>query len=132
MYRNTRAGRPNYNVPKRNVVRCHFSFLSFLLACLVDINFECIAHAFSSLMQIEAAQFTGSSIICSFLQYCEKNKPWQKVWCVIPERECLVLYLYGAQQVKCKLQQAGNIITCIHLKSIYIATSSSLTTLFRT
>ncbi|KAF7654378.1 hypothetical protein LDENG_00070530 [Lucifuga dentata] len=36
--------------------------------------------------------------MCGFLQYCEKNKPWQKVWCVIPEKECLVLYLYGAPQ----------------------------------
>lgn len=52
-------------------------------------------------VQIEAAQFTGSSIICGFLQYCEKNKPWQRVWCVIPEKEALVLYLYGAPQVKC-------------------------------
>lgn len=51
-------------------------------------------------VQIEAAQITGSSIMCGFLQYCEKNKPWQKVWCVIPEKECLVLYLYGAPQVK--------------------------------
>lgn len=50
-------------------------------------------------IQIEAAQFTGSSIMCGFLQYCEKNKPWQKMWCVIPEKECLVLYLYGAPQV---------------------------------
>uniref|UniRef100_A0A3P8UQK9 FYVE, RhoGEF and PH domain containing 4a n=1 Tax=Cynoglossus semilaevis TaxID=244447 RepID=A0A3P8UQK9_CYNSE len=50
------------------------------------------------ILEIEAAQFTGNSIICGFLQYCEKNKPWQKVWCVIPEKECLVLYLYGAPQ----------------------------------
>ncbi|XP_040893475.1 FYVE, RhoGEF and PH domain-containing protein 4a isoform X7 [Toxotes jaculatrix] len=50
------------------------------------------------ILEIEAAQFTGSSIMCGFLQYCEKNKPWQKVWCVIPEKECLVLYLYGAPQ----------------------------------
>ncbi|XP_068615873.1 FYVE, RhoGEF and PH domain-containing protein 4-like, partial [Brachionichthys hirsutus] len=50
------------------------------------------------ILEIEAAQLTGSSIICSFLQYCEKNKPWQKVWCVIPEKESLVLYLYGAPQ----------------------------------
>ncbi|XP_067356309.1 FYVE, RhoGEF and PH domain-containing protein 4a isoform X3 [Channa argus] len=50
------------------------------------------------ILEIEAAQFTGSSIICSFLQYCEKNKPWQKVWCVIPEKESVVLYLYGAPQ----------------------------------
>lgn len=51
-------------------------------------------------VQIEAAQFSGSSIMCGFMQYCEKNKPWQKVWCIIPEKECLVLYLYGAPQVK--------------------------------
>ncbi|XP_075995922.1 FYVE, RhoGEF and PH domain-containing protein 4a isoform X4 [Genypterus blacodes] len=50
------------------------------------------------ILEIEAAQFTGSSIMCGFLQYCEKNKPWQKVWGVIPEKECLVLYLYGAPQ----------------------------------
>nr|XP_057942823.1 FYVE, RhoGEF and PH domain-containing protein 4a isoform X2 [Doryrhamphus excisus] len=50
------------------------------------------------ILEIEAGQFTGSSIMCGFLQYCEKNKPWQKVWCVIPEKECLVLYLYGAPQ----------------------------------
>uniref|UniRef100_A0A8C1GLX8 FYVE, RhoGEF and PH domain containing 4a n=3 Tax=Cyprinus carpio TaxID=7962 RepID=A0A8C1GLX8_CYPCA len=41
----------------------------------------------------------GSELImCGFLQYCEKNKPWQKVWCVIPQKEALVLYLYGAPQ----------------------------------
>jgi len=51
-------------------------------------------------VQIEAAQFTGSSVMCGFLQYCEKTKPWQKVWCVIPEKESVVLYLYGAPQVK--------------------------------
>ncbi|XP_063052983.1 FYVE, RhoGEF and PH domain-containing protein 4a isoform X2 [Engraulis encrasicolus] len=49
-------------------------------------------------VMIEAAQFSGSSIMCGFLQYCEKSKPWQKVWCVIPEKEALVLYLYGAPQ----------------------------------
>uniref|UniRef100_A0A3Q3KN97 FYVE, RhoGEF and PH domain containing 4a n=1 Tax=Monopterus albus TaxID=43700 RepID=A0A3Q3KN97_MONAL len=37
------------------------------------------------ILEIEAAQFSGSSVMCGFLQYCEKNKPWQKVWCVIPE-----------------------------------------------
>uniref|UniRef100_A0A9J8DBW7 FYVE, RhoGEF and PH domain containing 4a n=1 Tax=Cyprinus carpio carpio TaxID=630221 RepID=A0A9J8DBW7_CYPCA len=52
----------------------------------------------SSPSQIEAAQFSGNSIMCGFLQYCEKNKPWQKVWCVIPQKEALVLYLYGAPQ----------------------------------
>ncbi|XP_062860327.1 FYVE, RhoGEF and PH domain-containing protein 4a isoform X2 [Trichomycterus rosablanca] len=50
------------------------------------------------ILEIEAAQFCGSSIMCGFLQYCEKNKPWQKVWCVIPQKEALVLYLYGAPQ----------------------------------
>ncbi|TRY95535.1 hypothetical protein DNTS_007037 [Danionella cerebrum] len=50
------------------------------------------------ILEIEAAQFMGSSIMCGFLQYCEKNKPWQKVWCVIPQKEGLVLYLYGAPQ----------------------------------
>ncbi|KAL0968510.1 hypothetical protein UPYG_G00267820 [Umbra pygmaea] len=50
------------------------------------------------ILEIEAAQFYGSSIMCGFLQYCEKNKPWGKVWCVIPEKEALVLYLYGAPQ----------------------------------
>ena len=38
--------------------------------------------------------------MCGFLQYCEKTKPWQKVWCVIPQKEALVLYLYGAPQVR--------------------------------
>ncbi|XP_041746515.2 FYVE, RhoGEF and PH domain-containing protein 4a isoform X2 [Coregonus clupeaformis] len=50
------------------------------------------------ILEIEAAQFSGSSIMCGFLQHCEKNKPWGKVWCVIPEKEALVLYLYGAPQ----------------------------------
>ncbi|KAJ8002889.1 hypothetical protein DPEC_G00163640 [Dallia pectoralis] len=50
------------------------------------------------ILEIEAGQFSGSSIMCGFLQYCEKNKPWGKVWCVIPEKEALVLYLYGAPQ----------------------------------
>ncbi|CAJ1057156.1 FYVE%2C RhoGEF and PH domain-containing protein 4a isoform X1 [Xyrichtys novacula] len=50
------------------------------------------------ILEIEAAQFSGSSIMCGFLQYYEKNKTWQKFWCVIPEKECVVLYLYGAPQ----------------------------------
>uniref|UniRef100_M3ZTL3 FYVE, RhoGEF and PH domain containing 4a n=1 Tax=Xiphophorus maculatus TaxID=8083 RepID=M3ZTL3_XIPMA len=51
------------------------------------------------LEQIEAAQFTDSSIMSGFLQHSEKGgKLWQRVWCVIPEKECLVLYLYGAPQ----------------------------------
>ncbi|KAJ8392019.1 hypothetical protein AAFF_G00083290 [Aldrovandia affinis] len=50
------------------------------------------------ILEIEAAQFSGSSIICGFLQYSDKSKPWQKVWCIIPQTESLVLYLYGAPQ----------------------------------
>lgn len=51
------------------------------------------------ILEIEAAQFSGNSLICGFLQYCEKtSKPWQRLWCVIPEKEYLVLYLYGAPQ----------------------------------
>ncbi|XP_069561423.1 FYVE, RhoGEF and PH domain-containing protein 4a isoform X3 [Brachyistius frenatus] len=48
------------------------------------------------ILEIEAARFADSSIMCGFLQYSEKSKPCQRVWCVIPENECLVLYLYGA------------------------------------
>ncbi|KAJ8381799.1 hypothetical protein SKAU_G00025770 [Synaphobranchus kaupii] len=50
------------------------------------------------ILEIEAAQFSGSSIMCGFLQYSEKTKPWQKAWCVIPQKEAMVLYLYGAPQ----------------------------------
>uniref|UniRef100_A0A3Q2DQU2 FYVE, RhoGEF and PH domain containing 4a n=1 Tax=Cyprinodon variegatus TaxID=28743 RepID=A0A3Q2DQU2_CYPVA len=51
------------------------------------------------ILEIEAAQITDSSIMCGFLQHlAEKGKIWQRVWCVIPEKECLVLYLYGAPQ----------------------------------
>ncbi|KAG9334441.1 hypothetical protein JZ751_007638 [Albula glossodonta] len=50
------------------------------------------------ILEIEAAQFSGSSIMCGFLQYSEKTRPWQKMWCVIPQKEAMVLYLYGAPQ----------------------------------
>ncbi|XP_072241517.1 FYVE, RhoGEF and PH domain-containing protein 4a isoform X1 [Leuresthes tenuis] len=50
------------------------------------------------ILEIEAGQFTDSSIMCGFLQHSEKSKLSQRVWCVIPEKECLVLYLYGAPQ----------------------------------
>ncbi|MGH0123334.1 UNVERIFIED_CONTAM: hypothetical protein FKN15_049370 [Acipenser sinensis] len=50
------------------------------------------------ILEIEAAEVSGNSIICGFLQYLEKTKPWQKAWCVIPKNEALVLYLYGAPQ----------------------------------
>ncbi|XP_053574993.1 FYVE, RhoGEF and PH domain-containing protein 4 isoform X2 [Bombina bombina] len=50
------------------------------------------------ILEIESAEVSGNSVICSFLQYNEKSKPWQKVWCVIPKHESLVLYMYGAPQ----------------------------------
>ncbi|KAM9375914.1 FYVE, RhoGEF and PH domain-containing protein 4a isoform 2-T2 [Pholidichthys leucotaenia] len=50
------------------------------------------------ILEIEASQFADSSFICGFLQYSEKGKICQKVWGVIPEKECFVLYLYGAPQ----------------------------------
>lgn len=65
-------------------------------------------------LQIEAGQFADSSIMCGFLQHSEKSKIWQKCWCVIPEKESLVLYLYGAPQVK-HLLQAKNMIGYVHL-----------------
>lgn len=56
--------------------------------------------------------------MCGFLQYSEKNKPWQKVWCVIPEKECMVLYLYGAQQVKTR-GESKRLIWCVDLTANY-------------
>ncbi|KAL7828282.1 hypothetical protein AOLI_G00314340 [Acnodon oligacanthus] len=50
------------------------------------------------ILEIEAAQFLGSSLVCGFLLYSEKTRPWQRVWCVIPEKEAVVLYVYGAPQ----------------------------------
>ncbi|XP_069484310.1 FYVE, RhoGEF and PH domain-containing protein 4 isoform X7 [Ambystoma mexicanum] len=50
------------------------------------------------LLVIDAAEVSKNSIICGFLQYNEKSKPSQKMWCVIPEHDSLVLYLYCAQQ----------------------------------
>ncbi|XP_076152660.1 FYVE, RhoGEF and PH domain-containing protein 4 isoform X1 [Alosa pseudoharengus] len=50
------------------------------------------------ILEIEAAQFSGNSLVCGFLHHSEKAKPWQRVWCIIPQKEALVLYLYGAPQ----------------------------------
>uniref|UniRef100_A0A8B9WJI7 FYVE, RhoGEF and PH domain containing 4 n=1 Tax=Bos mutus grunniens TaxID=30521 RepID=A0A8B9WJI7_BOSMU len=51
------------------------------------------------ILEIESAEVSGNSVVCSFLQYTEKSKPWQKAWCVIPKQDPLVLYMYGAPQV---------------------------------
>ncbi|XP_077196045.1 FYVE, RhoGEF and PH domain-containing protein 4 isoform X1 [Paroedura picta] len=50
------------------------------------------------ILEIESAEVSCNSVICSFLQYMEKSKTWQKAWCVIPKQEALVLYMYGAPQ----------------------------------
>ncbi|XP_048404435.2 FYVE, RhoGEF and PH domain-containing protein 4a isoform X2 [Stegostoma tigrinum] len=51
------------------------------------------------ILEIEAAEVSENCIICDFLHYLEKPaKPWQKVWCVVPKNEGLVLYMYGAPQ----------------------------------
>ncbi|XP_029417734.1 FYVE, RhoGEF and PH domain-containing protein 4 isoform X3 [Nannospalax galili] len=50
------------------------------------------------ILEIESAEVSGNSEVCSFLQYMEKSKPWQKTWCVIPKQDPLVLYMYGAPQ----------------------------------
>ncbi|XP_030743204.1 FYVE, RhoGEF and PH domain-containing protein 4 isoform X3 [Echinops telfairi] len=50
------------------------------------------------ILEIESAEVSGNSVVCSFLQYMEKSKPWQKAWCVIPKQDPLALYMYGAPQ----------------------------------
>ncbi|XP_038635865.1 FYVE, RhoGEF and PH domain-containing protein 4a isoform X3 [Scyliorhinus canicula] len=51
------------------------------------------------ILEIEASEVSENCIICDFLHYLEKPaKPWQKVWCVVPKNEGLVLYMYGAPQ----------------------------------
>lgn len=56
------------------------------------------------LPQKQASLAAENSVICSFLHHMEKGggKGWQKAWFVIPENEPLVLYIYGAPQVRCK------------------------------
>ncbi|KAM9754922.1 FYVE, RhoGEF and PH domain-containing protein 4a isoform 2-T2 [Menidia menidia] len=67
--------------------------------CFSILTGEAVAEGKKKgILEIEAGQFTDSSLMCGFLQYSEKSKLWQRVWCVIPEKECLVLYLYGAPQ----------------------------------
>uniref|UniRef100_A0A8C2GXG7 FYVE, RhoGEF and PH domain containing 4b n=1 Tax=Cyprinus carpio TaxID=7962 RepID=A0A8C2GXG7_CYPCA len=47
------------------------------------------------------AQVSGNSVLCGFLQHStDRTKPCQRVWCVIPQHDALVLYLYGAPQVR--------------------------------
>uniref|UniRef100_A0A3Q0R137 FYVE, RhoGEF and PH domain containing 1 n=1 Tax=Amphilophus citrinellus TaxID=61819 RepID=A0A3Q0R137_AMPCI len=50
----------------------------------------------------QASLAAENSVICSFLHHMEKGggRGWQKAWFVIPENEPLVLYIYGAPQVR--------------------------------
>ncbi|XP_078064240.1 LOW QUALITY PROTEIN: FYVE, RhoGEF and PH domain-containing protein 1-like, partial [Mustelus asterias] len=53
-----------------------------------------------SILEKQASIVAENSVICSYMHYMEKGgKSWQKGWCVIPENEPLVLYIYGAPQV---------------------------------
>lgn len=53
-------------------------------------------------LQKQASLAAENSVICSFLHHMEKGagRGWQKAWFVIPENEPLVLYIYGAPQVR--------------------------------
>ncbi|XP_059805440.1 FYVE, RhoGEF and PH domain-containing protein 1-like [Hypanus sabinus] len=52
-----------------------------------------------SILEKQASVAAENSVICSFLHYMERGaKGWHKGWCVIPENEPLVLYIYGAPQ----------------------------------
>ncbi len=53
-------------------------------------------------LQKQASVAAENSVLCSFLHHMEKGsgRGWQKAWFVIPDNEPLVLYIYGAPQVR--------------------------------
>ncbi|KAK7129632.1 hypothetical protein R3I93_019320 [Phoxinus phoxinus] len=69
----------------------------FTLTGRVDTE-EPVAGKKRGILEIEAAQVSGNSVQCGFLQYSDRTKLCQRFWCVIPQHESLVLYLYGAPQ----------------------------------
>ncbi|XP_043092906.1 FYVE, RhoGEF and PH domain-containing protein 4 isoform X2 [Puntigrus tetrazona] len=70
----------------------------FILTGRVDSE-EPVSGKKRGILEIEAAQVSGNSFLCGFLQYStDRTKPCQRVWCVIPQHDALVLYLYGAPQ----------------------------------
>ncbi|RXN29903.1 PH domain-containing 4-like isoform X1 [Labeo rohita] len=70
----------------------------FILTGRVDAE-EPVSGKKRGILEIEAAQVSGNSFLCGFLQYStDRTKPCQRVWCVIPQHDALVLYLYGAPQ----------------------------------
>uniref|UniRef100_A0A8C0Y5Q9 FYVE, RhoGEF and PH domain containing 4b n=1 Tax=Cyprinus carpio carpio TaxID=630221 RepID=A0A8C0Y5Q9_CYPCA len=70
----------------------------FILTGRADAE-EPVSGKKRGILEIEAAQVSGNSFLCGFLQYStDRTKPCQRVWCVIPQHDALVLYLYGAPQ----------------------------------
>ncbi|XP_043944991.1 FYVE, RhoGEF and PH domain-containing protein 1 [Protopterus annectens] len=52
-----------------------------------------------SILEKQASVVAENSVICSYMHFMEKGeKSWHKAWCVVPENEPLVLYIYGAPQ----------------------------------
>ncbi|XP_026121439.1 FYVE, RhoGEF and PH domain-containing protein 4-like isoform X1 [Carassius auratus] len=70
----------------------------FILTGRVDTE-EPVSGKKRGILEIEAAQVSGNSFLCGFLQYStDRTKPCQRLWCVVPQHDALVLYLYGAPQ----------------------------------
>ncbi|TRY64570.1 hypothetical protein DNTS_033869 [Danionella cerebrum] len=59
---------------------------------------ESVCGKKKGILEIEAAHVSGNSLLCGFLQYGDRTKTCQRLWCVIPQHDALVLYLYGAPQ----------------------------------
>uniref|UniRef100_A0A671K8W7 FYVE, RhoGEF and PH domain-containing protein 4-like n=1 Tax=Sinocyclocheilus anshuiensis TaxID=1608454 RepID=A0A671K8W7_9TELE len=69
----------------------------FILTGRVDAE-EPVSGKKRGILEV-TAQVSGNSFLCGFLQYStDRTKPCQRVWCVIPQHDALVLYLYGAPQ----------------------------------
>uniref|UniRef100_A0A8C5AVV1 FYVE, RhoGEF and PH domain containing 1 n=1 Tax=Gadus morhua TaxID=8049 RepID=A0A8C5AVV1_GADMO len=53
-----------------------------------------------SILEKQASLAAENSVMCSCLYYQERGggRGWQKAWFIIPEKEPLVLYIYGAPQ----------------------------------
>lgn len=82
--------------------------------------------------QKQASVAAENSILCSFLHHMEKGggRGWQKAWFVIPENEPLVLYIYGAPQVRHSCDVVPPVFLCI-VPSVYTSSNRSLNSYFR-
>ncbi len=97
-------------------------FMKFMLSSHMGVMMHSHLQYLTSFLlphRLKLLSSRGNSIMCGFLQYCEKNKPWQKVWCVIPQKEALVLYLYGAPQVSVLSSHWTAIFLFLHSTSLY-------------